>query len=65
MPRSHAVLALSEPEREQLEQWRSAFGTPQQVALRSQIVLAAAAGQSDGAIAKRLAVNRKTVMLWR
>jgi hypothetical protein len=43
----------------------SAFGTPQQVALRSQIGLAAAEGQSDNAIAQQLEVNRKTVMLWR
>jgi transposase len=28
-------------------------------------VLAAADGQSDNSIAQRLAVNRKTVMLWR
>jgi transposase len=43
----------------------SAQGTPQQVALRSRIVLAAAAAQSDSAIAHDLAINRKTVMLWR
>jgi hypothetical protein len=42
-----------------------AHGTPQQVALRCRIVLAAAAGQSDVAIAKQLAVNRNTVILWR
>jgi transposase len=35
------------------------------VALRSQIVLAAAEGQSDNAIAQQLEVNRKTGMLWR
>jgi transposase len=35
------------------------------VALRSQIVLAAAEGQSDNAIAQQLDVNRKTVTLWR
>jgi transposase len=40
-------------------------GTPQQVALRCRIVLAAAEGQSDGAIAEQLSVNRKTVILWR
>jgi hypothetical protein len=43
----------------------AAQGTPQQVALRSQIVLAAAAGQSDSAIAEQLEINRKTVVLWR
>jgi transposase len=33
--------------------------------LRSRIVLAAAAAQSDSAIANELAINRKTVTLWR
>jgi hypothetical protein len=39
--------------------------SPQQVALRCRIVLAAAAGESDVTIAKRLSVNRNTVILWR
>jgi transposase len=58
-------LQLEQADAQQLQQWVSAFGTPQQVALRSRIVLAAAAGQSDSAIARGLAVNRKTVTLWR
>jgi transposase len=58
-------LPLKEADAQQLRQWVSAFGTPQQVALRSRIVLAAAEGQSDNAIARGLAVNRKTVRLWR
>jgi len=65
MPRPAPALALQEADQEQLRQWVSAFGTPQQVALRSQIVLAAAEGQSDNAIAQQLDVNRKTVTLWR
>jgi Homeodomain-like domain len=56
---------LSEVEREKLQQWTAAHGTPQQVALRCRIVLAAAAGESDVTIAKRLSVNRNTVILWR
>jgi transposase len=56
---------LSEAEREQLKKWTAAHGTPQQVALRCRIVLAAAAGKSDVAIARELAVNRNTVILWR
>jgi transposase len=56
---------LSDPDRQQLERWVGAFGTPQQVALRSRIVLAAAEGRSDESIAQSLGVNRKTVMLWR
>jgi len=52
-------------DREKLEQWTAAHGTPQQVALRCRIVLAAADGDSDVTIAKRLSVNRNTVILWR
>jgi transposase len=52
-------------EQEKLERWIAAHGTPQQVALRCRIVLAAAAGKSDIAIAEQLAVNRNTVILWR
>src|SRR5437660_4603560 len=55
----------SDVEREKLQQWTSAHGTPQQVALRCRIVLAAAAGESDVSIAKRVSVNRNTVILWR
>ena len=65
MPRSTPALPLKEAEEQQLHQWLAAFGTPQQVALRSQIVLAGAAGRSDLAIARHLEVNRKTVTLWR
>src|SRR5438552_13096273 len=43
----------------------AAHGTPQQVALRCRIVLAAAAGESNVSMAGRLAVNRNTVILWR
>jgi transposase len=56
---------LSAAEHDQLQQWVSAHGTPQQVALRCRIVLSAAEGQSDVAIAEKLSVNRKTVILWR
>lgn len=41
------------------------MGTPQQVALRCRIVLAAAGGESEAGIASALEVNRKTVRLWR
>ena len=59
------ALSLSDSDQQQLQQWASAFGTPQQVVLRCRIVLAAASGQSDNAIASELAVNRHTVRLWR
>jgi transposase len=65
MPRSIPGLALPEDQRKQIEQWLAALGTPQQVALRCRIVLAAAAGQSEMAIASANQVNRKTVRLWR
>jgi transposase len=52
-------------DREQIERWLNAHGTPQQVALRSRIVLAASDGQSDSLIARTLETNRKTVTLWR
>ena len=54
---------LSISDRQQIQQWVAAHGTPQQVALRCRIVLAAADGQSDVAIAQQLCVNRKTVIL--
>src|SRR6059036_3768282 len=56
---------LSEVERQKIQQWTAAHGTPQQVALRCRIVLAAATGESNVAIAERLSVNRNTVILWR
>src|SRR3990172_3154330 len=65
MPAPLPALSLSDNDREQIGRWLSAYGTPQQVALGSRIVLAAAAAQSDSAIANDLAINRKTVMLWR
>ena len=48
-----------------LEEWERAYGTAQQVALRCRIVLSAIAGENDLSIARRLAVNRHTVALWR
>jgi putative transposase len=59
------VLALSEADEQQLRHGVAGFGTPQQVSLRSRIVLAAAAGESDSAIVRDLDVNRNTVILWR
>ena len=56
---------LSDVERQKLEHWAAAHGTPQQVAVRCRIVLSSAAGESDVAIAKQLSVNRNTVILWR
>ena len=65
MARDPLSLQLDESDKQQLRQWSSAFGTPQQVVLRCRIVLAAAEGESADAIAARLEINRKTAMLWR
>src|SRR5216683_7086256 len=58
-------IMLSPIDQKQLEQWESAHGTPQQVALRCRIVLAAFAGQQNKAMAAHLQVSRPTVNLWR
>ena len=65
VPRVLPPLELGLSDREQIEKWLNAHGTPQQVALRGRIVLAAAEGRSDSAIAQELDTNRKTVILWR
>jgi lambda repressor-like predicted transcriptional regulator len=65
MPQSSSPLAVSAQQQEQIERWLSALGTPQQVALRCRIVLAASADKTEIQIASGLNVNRKTVRLWR
>ncbi len=65
MPRTAPFLNLNTEDHQQIQQWMRALGTPQQVVLRGRIVLAAAQGQSDTAIAQQFRVNRKTVILWR
>lgn len=56
---------MSSTQQQQTRQWLSAHGTPQQVALGCGIILAAAKGQGEGAIARQLGTNRKTVILRR
>jgi transposase len=65
MPRWAAPLTISEDQQNQIQQWLAAMGTPQQVALRCRIVLAASQGESEAAIGSELGINRKTVRLWR
>ena len=65
MPNTGLAIELQPAERIQLEQWESAHGTPQQVALRCRIILRAVAGQQNVAIAEGLGVSRPTVQLWR
>ena len=52
MANTGVAIRLPAAERTQLEQWESSFGTPQQVALRCRIVLAALAGQDNVSIAQ-------------
>ncbi len=65
MPRTSPTVSLAEAEREQLELWVAAHGTPQQVALRCRIVLAAAAGETNLQIGAACQIDVKTVALWR
>jgi len=65
MSRKLPALTLNPRQQQQVRQWLSAHGTPQQVALRCRIVLAAAEGQAESATARQLGTNRKTVTLWR
>src|SRR5881296_2916108 len=59
------VVNLSAEDQAQLVRWKSTQGTPQQVALRCRLVLAAAEGYPDLEIASHHEVNRHTVALWR
>src|ERR1700693_5746518 len=65
MPRFAPPVSLSNGDQDEIQGWLMASGTPQQVALRSRIVLAAAEGHSDSAFPRQLQVNRHTVILWR
>jgi DNA-binding CsgD family transcriptional regulator len=53
---------LSETDSQELKRWVGAHRTPQQVAQRCRIILAAAAKQ-DKDIAKSMQINYKTVTL--
>jgi len=58
-------LQLTDAERAVLERWVRSRTTPQGVAQRSRIVLEAAAGHSNRAIAQRWHLNLHTVGTWR
>jgi transposase len=62
---TRAIPRLSSGEREELERWVRRPKTSQALALRARIVLASAAGESDGAVAARLGTTRVTVGKWR
>jgi ABC-type tungstate transport system permease subunit len=59
------MVILADADRARLEHWVAAHGTPQQVALRCRIVLAAVAGRTNMEIGVESGVDVKTVALWR
>src|ERR1700682_4200256 len=60
-----AKLVLSAEDRRLLETWARAHSAPQSVAMRCQVILLAADGVANNAIAKELGISRPTVLLWR
>jgi len=65
MARSAEPIVLSEVERDELDRLVRAHSTPQQLALRAQIVLLAANGIGNRDSARRLGVTVQTVRCWR
>ncbi len=65
MNKAAAPLMLTDDQRRTLEAWVRATNTPQGIALRAKIVLAAADGAPNQRIAKELGITRSTVSLWR
>ena len=63
--RKPTTLLLSEAERAELEGWARRRKTAQALALRARIVLAAAGGASNTAIAGEFGVTKHTVGKWR
>jgi transposase len=63
--RTLPALALTEAERTTLIQWTRRATTAQALALRARIVLAAAQGATNTAIARRLGLTKPTVGKWR
>ena len=59
------AIALSDAARQELDALTRRHATPQQLALRARIVLAAADGANNGQIARQLAVSVNMVRRWR
>ena len=59
------MIELSDSERDALADLLRRHSTPQQLALRARIVLAAATGRNNGQIVRDLGVSREMVRLWR
>jgi len=60
-----AALQVDENQRKRLRHLARSGKTPQRIALRARIILAAAEGRPNHAIARQLEVSRPTVLLWR
>src|SRR5438034_11804030 len=58
-------LALDAPQRKRLEFLVRAGNTSQKLVQRARIILLAAAGRPNAAIAREVGVSRPTVLLWR
>lgn len=58
-------IPLSATDRETLERWINAHSTPQQISLRSKIILMAADGIANSRIAEKLETSRPTILEWR
>ncbi len=65
MPKRATQVVLSEKEQEALTRISRRYRSEQQVAQRARIILAAAQGQSNAQIARKLAINVDTARLWR
>ena len=66
MPRlAPQALNLNETERQQLEQLINRHSTPQQIALRANIILLAHQGRNHREIARALDISRDMARLWR
>src|SRR5512144_1901932 len=59
------VIELTAAERHDVDQWVRCHSTPQQLAWRTRIVLAAAAGANNSQIARQEGVEVDTARLWR
>jgi len=65
MSRRASLVALSPEERATLQSWANARSRPQRLVQRAQIILMAAEGIENQAIAVHLRISRPTVQLWR
>jgi transposase len=63
--RPRQPLSVTDEEREVLQRWSRRPTSPQSIAQRARIVLLAADGMSNVAVAERVGVNQATVVKWR